>query len=78
MHLLNVGVRVCIHIVPLFNLSPVGSHFSWVRSAAAPFSFVGSLHFILEVLRPLWVICCQWLESISVYFVMIQTAILLG
>lgn len=67
-----------IHTVPLFNLSPVSSHFSWIRSAAAPFPFVGSLHFIIEVVRSLWAICSQWLESISVYFFMIQTAILLG
>ena len=80
MHLLNVGVCVCVYIhpIPLFNLSPVSSHFGWVMSAAASLPFVGSLFFIIEVVRSLWAICSQCLDSIDVYFFMIQTAILRG
>ena len=57
---------LCVYIHTVY-LSPVSSYFGWVMSAAAPFPFVGSLHFIIEVVRSLWAICSQCLESISVY-----------
>jgi len=69
---------VCVHTVQLFNLSAVSSHFGWVMSAAAPFPFVGSLLFISEVVRSLWAICSQCLDTTGVYFFVIQTAVLLG
>lgn len=78
MQLLNVGVCVCVYTVPLLNLSPSSGHFGWVMSVAAPFPFVGSLLFIIEVVRSLWAICSQCLDSTGVYFLMIQTAVLQG
>jgi hypothetical protein len=47
-------------------------------SAAAPFPFVGSLLFIIEVVRSLWAFSSQCFDSTGVYFFMIQIAILLG